>query len=1133
MSSHLPRQQASASFFQKEKRSNFYYHYRMTMILGIISHNLFLMPQVVAQTVLAGDPITNQATGSFVDSADGSSKNIESNIVSVTVAEVAGITISNPTVIEPSATTIGAAAAPFQGVADVNTDDIIYFDFVITNIGNDPTQFFIPGKPFQVIGGTFDRTLYGAVQIVQIKNATGAIVPLVGNVSKIDIPAAGANTGDLTVLGIPAGSIPAGGSVTVRIPVKVTGVINTSVRVALGDTGANDNGLGTVNQIYTASATTGADVRTKDNPNNPTLNTPVTGEADGILATSAEKEASRFGLAPIVVVPQVVGFKSAKLTDSNNDTKINPGETVTWTIDYVNTGPVDDVTNFQITDVLPIGVTKSGAVTLSVNGTGQAAPTVNTGYTGTTTTLGITDTLFTTPITLKVGGAIKVAIPVTINSGITGILSNQSSGTATNLPTVGIKTDNVGADTDLPTNIQTSPYSVTVPSGSISQTITTAIDPTKITVEAAVAQTPFICDGRFYQIRAVSNNSELFLINRFNTPFTNTSVASTSSGIVLNGLAYNPQDNFIYALMRGISSTDSSGVQLGKTLYRFGNGSVAHVGDITGLPNGFTPTAADFGPDGTYYVTRAGGSTELYKINIATQTATLITMTQNTGNIGDMAYNPKDNFLYGIGGAGNQILFKINPVTGNVTTTNLSVSDTWGTAFFDPIGTFYGYSNSGKFYRIDIVTGVATELSTAPTASASDGATCQFTSEKIDVVKAAGVVTKINPTTFDVPYTIKVKNTGAFNAPNVQISENLNQTFSTGNPTISIQVAPNATGGLTTNSSFNGIATNGFNLLSGLNSLAAGTSDTITFTARLVYPNLAAVPSTVLNNQVYASTISSTSAPGTPNLGYTFPSNVPVPPPDLLTADISTNGTTLPISANGDIASPTPITLPTSSNPNLLLVKRITAINGNNANGNISLNSYDPETDTSNPSYPYDKNVILSGVTPLNSDKWPDTSWTPLRSSFLLGARNGGTIKPNDTVEYTIYFLSAGTSTANNVLFCDRVPANVTFSPNAFTNTTANPGGVARGISVQLGNTPGYYTNAGDTDDAQYFPPGIEPSTVFPNISCGKNAAGIVLPNDNGAVVVNLRNRTNATGVLVDDQTNGAYGFVRFQGVVK
>jgi trimeric autotransporter adhesin len=213
--------------------------------------------------------------------------------------------------------------------------------------------------------------------------------------------------------------------------------------------------------------------------------------------------------------------------------------------------------------------------------------------------------------------------------------------------------------------------------------------------------------------------------------------------------------------------------------------------------------------------------------------------------------------------------------------------------------------------------------------------------------------------------------------------------------------------------------------------------------------------------------------------------------------------------------------------PNLLLVKRITAINnlsrkttGETLNGYEHFDAYDDNIITI-------PTQLTSTAPPKDTDKWP----TP--SNFLIGAVDGGYVKPQDSIEYTIYFLSAGDSTANNVLFCDRVPANVTFIPKAFNSVTSpitlDPTGLTgadRGIVVNIGNTIKSYTNIADADIAQYFPVGVEPSTVYSKIKCGGT-------NDNGAVVVNLGNLKSATGTLATDQANGAYGFVRFRGLVK
>jgi uncharacterized repeat protein (TIGR01451 family) len=234
------------------------------------------------------------------------------------------------------------------------------------------------------------------------------------------------------------------------------------------------------------------------------------------------------------------------------------------------------------------------------------------------------------------------------------------------------------------------------------------------------------------------------------------------------------------------------------------------------------------------------------------------------------------------------------------------------------------------------------------------------------------------------------------------------------------------------------------------------------------------------------------------------------------------------VDANDGEVEDYPIDLVLGGSPNLLLVKRITAINSaTTTSGGANLATYQHQS-----SNPYDDNVIdTPAVIPPDTDKWPIANGFP----FMIGAVDGGNVKPKDSIEYTIYFLNAGDSDAKNVLFCDRIPSNVTFIPNAFNSVTADPSGLStadRGIAIRLGNTLQSYTNINDGDIAQYFPPGIEPSTIYPNINCGKNAAGQIIPNDHGAVVVNLKNLPKATGTKAIDDAAGAYGFFRFQGLV-
>jgi uncharacterized repeat protein (TIGR01451 family)/fimbrial isopeptide formation D2 family protein len=239
---------------------------------------------------------------------------------------------------------------------------------------------------------------------------------------------------------------------------------------------------------------------------------------------------------------------------------------------------------------------------------------------------------------------------------------------------------------------------------------------------------------------------------------------------------------------------------------------------------------------------------------------------------------------------------------------------------------------------------------------------------------------------------------------------------------------------------------------------------------------------------------------------------------------------TIPIGAlrtnNGDNLQPATATL-TSGNANILLVKRITAVNGatgtSTAIGGDLIAGY-----TNDSTNPYDDNTLdTPAPTP------PDTQYWPTPNTFLVGAINGGQIKPNDIVEYTIYFLSTGDTEAQNVLFCDRVPSNATFIPTAFNSLpTPNPTTRDRGIAVDIGGTLNAYTNSADSDFAEYFPPGVEPSNKpgYSKISCGKDSSNQPLPNSNGAVVVNLGNIPNATSL---GQPPSSHGFVRFRALVK
>jgi uncharacterized repeat protein (TIGR01451 family) len=220
-----------------------------------------------------------------------------------------------------------------------------------------------------------------------------------------------------------------------------------------------------------------------------------------------------------------------------------------------------------------------------------------------------------------------------------------------------------------------------------------------------------------------------------------------------------------------------------------------------------------------------------------------------------------------------------------------------------------------------------------------------------------------------------------------------------------------------------------------------------------------------------------------------------------------------------DTVSVEPATLP--GDPNVLLVKRITAINGSTT----TLNGDDLAIYKDEASNPYDDNTITMPTQPTPTAPRKDTDKWPNITTFMLGGTNGGNIKPGDEMEYTIYFLSAGAGEAKNVLLCDRVPSNVSFMPTAFNSATPATGGLAgdRGLLALINGTTAAFTNIADGDAARYFPPGSNPTSVYPKIKCGGT-------NDNGAIVINLGDLPNA---LTPGTPAGAFGFVRFKGRVK
>ncbi len=274
-------------------------NYRALIVALLISGGslLLLLPVLADQnSPTPGTLIENQAAAEFTDAADGSTGTLLSDKVTVAVAEVAGI----------SAASAGNTNSAYR-------TNVVFFDFLVTNTGNDPTQLFVPGAPSVVtVGGVPVPTgNIGQLQVIEYNNVTTTTAIAANNL----VNAAGSVTSALT--GIPNnGSVPAGGYIKVRVPITIpaNAVTGAIISVTLGNTSGQPNttGLDNSNIPYVAGSN---DLYTQDNTG--TANGDTTGDPINGDITTHRQEASVTQTTP-VVDPATVNVKGTVWDDANN-----------------------------------------------------------------------------------------------------------------------------------------------------------------------------------------------------------------------------------------------------------------------------------------------------------------------------------------------------------------------------------------------------------------------------------------------------------------------------------------------------------------------------------------------------------------------------------------------------------------------------------------------------------------------------------------------------------------------------------------------------------------------------------------------------------------------------------------------
>ena len=345
-----------------------------TLTIGGVS---LLTPLIAsAQLAPAGAIIRNTATGTYEDPNNpGVPINTTSNQVTATVAEVAGVT------------NVPAGLVDVNG-GSVTTNDVVNYNFLVTNVGNDVTAINIPGTA-AVVGGT-----QGTILVTEIN---GVVLT-----TPIPVAAGGVFTNDAAFIalvqarGIPGfdGTIAPNGTIRVQVPVTVTATVaGNPVSVRFGDVAPNDNSAGTQNVTQAGALPT--DVYTI-NPATGVAGAPVNGVREAAAFTTVPLATAVNNLALATVLKTRVAYApgAATLTD----------DLLTYRLDLrVEATPPAGTVGITPAPLLPTNITLGGVANTPRILISDAIPA--------NTTL---DATFVSPLTVTIGGVLWTRVYSTV-----------------------------------------------------------------------------------------------------------------------------------------------------------------------------------------------------------------------------------------------------------------------------------------------------------------------------------------------------------------------------------------------------------------------------------------------------------------------------------------------------------------------------------------------------------------------------------------------------------------------------------------------------------------------------------------------------------------------------------------------
>ncbi|MEH1873802.1 beta strand repeat-containing protein [Nostoc sp.] len=397
--------------------------YQSLVATALLSSSLFqFVAPVLADGTKAGTSISNTATATYEDpNAPGSPINATSNAVTVTIAEVAGITVTGS----------GIANQTNPG-ASTKAGDTLVYTYTVTNVGNDLTKFQIPNLATPTGPATVSGLLPGSTTSGNLQYSTD------GGTTWTNIPAGGLTTG----------AIPVNGSVLVRVPVTVQAGAQTGdiITVQLGQTPGDAQ-----NQPRSAD---GGDVYTVDN------NNAAGASINGVREASVTQKITVGNTAKTKALATILKTKTAY---DNAGTSSLSDDLLTYGLSLRVES--NDVTNSGVTPAALAGTTISldGAAHILVsdaipaNTVLNATPTAPTGWkvvyttTATTTNAESATWSYTAPGSLssvtRIGFVNDPSVVTSVGTGTTvsgfniqvkasGIAANTPSATISNIAQV-------------------------------------------------------------------------------------------------------------------------------------------------------------------------------------------------------------------------------------------------------------------------------------------------------------------------------------------------------------------------------------------------------------------------------------------------------------------------------------------------------------------------------------------------------------------------------------------------------------------------------------------------------------------------------------------------------------------------